>query len=295
MLFQSSTRYAAAASLALLGSVTAAPLQTRAVEANLLEEFGFYGQYAAAAYCPGNNNSTGTKLTCSTGNCPLVEAANTTTLTEFEDSMVGDVTGFLAVDSTNKLLVLSFRGASSTEAWIANLDFVRVDSDLCDDCGVHKGFWESWLSVVDPLTEAVEQATADHPDYSLVFTGHSAGAAVATIAASAFRNAGTEVDLFSYGGPRVGDENLAAYLTSQDLGRSYRVTHTADPVPRLPPRLFGYSHTSPEYWITSDTGVEVTTKDIEVITETDSDDGNAGTGGLDIDAHGWYFNDISAC
>lgn len=109
--------------------------------------------------------------------------------------MVGDVTGFLALDTTNELIVLSFRGASSIEAWIANLDFARVDSDLCDDCGVHKGFWESWLSVTEPLTAAVEKAISDYPSYKLVFTGHSAGSAVATIAASAFRNSGYEVDL----------------------------------------------------------------------------------------------------
>lgn len=55
------------------------------VPADLLEEFVFYGQYSAAAYCEGNNNSTGDKVTCSVGNCPLVEAADTTTLTEFEE------------------------------------------------------------------------------------------------------------------------------------------------------------------------------------------------------------------
>lgn len=78
---------------------------------------------------------------------------------------------------------------------MANLDFARVDSDICEDCGVHKGFWESWLSVSEPLTEAVEKATTDNPDHKLVFTGHSAGSAVATIAAGVFRNAGYELDL----------------------------------------------------------------------------------------------------
>jgi hypothetical protein len=41
-------------------------------------------QYADAAYCQENNNSPGDKVSCHFNNCPLVQAANTTTLAEFE-------------------------------------------------------------------------------------------------------------------------------------------------------------------------------------------------------------------
>ena len=55
-----------------------------AVTASDLASYNLYEQYAAAAYCESNNNSTGTKLTCFSGNCPLVESANTITVHEFE-------------------------------------------------------------------------------------------------------------------------------------------------------------------------------------------------------------------
>lgn len=55
-----------------------------AVAANTLDQLDFFSQYSAAAYCVGNNNSPNTKITCPQGNCARVEAANTTTLTEFE-------------------------------------------------------------------------------------------------------------------------------------------------------------------------------------------------------------------
>lgn len=55
-----------------------------AVAANTLDQLQFFSQYSAAAYCVGNNNSPNTKITCPKGNCARVEAANTTTLTEFE-------------------------------------------------------------------------------------------------------------------------------------------------------------------------------------------------------------------
>ena len=55
------------------------------VSSGTLQEMTLYAQYAAAAYCTSNVNSTGTKLTCSTGNCPEVQAANTETLYEFNE------------------------------------------------------------------------------------------------------------------------------------------------------------------------------------------------------------------
>lgn len=73
------------------------------------------------------------------------------------------------------------------------------------------------------------------------------------------------------------------------------MTHLDDPVPKLPPTTLDYAHIKPEYWITSATGVTPTTSDITLITNVDSTAGNEGTGGLDIDAHDWYFNNVSAC
>lgn len=55
-----------------------------AVSASILDQLQFFSQYSAAAYCLDNNNSPDTKVTCPQGNCARVEAANATTLTEFE-------------------------------------------------------------------------------------------------------------------------------------------------------------------------------------------------------------------
>jgi triacylglycerol lipase len=59
--------------------------------------------------------------------------------------------------------------------------------------------------------------------------------------------------------------------------------------------LFGFSHTSPEYWITSDNGVTPTTGDVQVIEGVGSRDGNAGELIQSTEAHGWYIIDITAC
>lgn len=54
------------------------------VSTEIYDKLSFFEQYAAAAYCKSNNNSTDTKVTCDEQNCSHVEAADTNTLTEFE-------------------------------------------------------------------------------------------------------------------------------------------------------------------------------------------------------------------
>ena len=110
----------------------------------------------------------------------------------------GDVTGYFAVDKTHKLLVLSFRGSSTLSNWIANLDFGLMDvSSLCSGCKAHSGFWKSWETVAEALTLQIEAGLESYPDYELVLTGHSLGAALAALAGTALRNAGYTLSLVS--------------------------------------------------------------------------------------------------
>lgn len=134
-----------------------------------------------------------------------------------------------------------------------------------------------------------------NPSYKLVVTGHSLGGAVATIAAASLRAAGLPCDLYTYGSPRVGNAAFAQFVTDQ-AGAEFRVTHTDDPVPRLPPILFGYRHVSPEYWIYAGSGgAGASAADIKVCAGTANTDCNAGTSGLDAAAHGQYFGPIAGC
>ncbi|RMJ23986.1 Extracellular lipase [Aspergillus sp. HF37] len=260
------------------------------VSANVLQQLTLFAEYSTATYCSSNLQSTGNSLTCAAGNCPTVEAASTKTLYEFENQAdYGDVAGYVAADSTNKLLVVAFRGTTSADTWIANLNFAADDIDsVCSGCEAHGGFWQAWGSVADTLTAEIESAAKEYPDYTLVFTGHSFGGAMATLGATVLRNAGHTIELYTYGSPRVGNTALAEYITAQ--GSLFRVTHTDDIVPNLPPTTFGFSHPSPEYWITSDNGETVTTSDIQVVKGIDSTEGNAGTVWIDgTAAHGWYI------
>ncbi|KAL4805037.1 Alpha/Beta hydrolase protein [Aspergillus unguis] len=285
----------AVVALAGLSIAAPAPVTRRDVSEDVLNTLTLYAEYAAASYCTPNIDSPGDKVSCASGNCPTVENAETITLAEFyQEDEWGDVAGFLAADTTNKLIVLSFRGSRTFDTWIANLDFglVAVD-DLCEGCEAHEGFWKSWQVVADSITSGIDSALETYPDYTVVFTGHSFGAALATLGAVQLRNAGYAIELYPYGSPRVGNDTLAQYITDQ--GSIYRVTHQNDIVPRLPPMSFGFSHPSPEYWITSDNEVTPTTSDIQVIEGVGSRDGNAGEAVQSVSAHLWYIIGIADC
>ena len=55
-----------------------------AVSSDVFAALNLYEQWAAAAYCSANNDSPNTPVSCVAGNCPLVQADQTNTLTEFQ-------------------------------------------------------------------------------------------------------------------------------------------------------------------------------------------------------------------
>ncbi|KAL9046423.1 MAG: hypothetical protein Q9214_000735 [Letrouitia sp. 1 TL-2023] len=275
------------------------PVEKRMVETETFENIKFFEQFAAAAYCPDNNKDKtgGTKVTCPKGNsCPLVEADNVTTVIEFENSRKTDVTGFLAIDTTKSLIVLSFRGSHSLPNWTTNIRFFPINTpNICPTCSVSSGFYESWTEARVSVLDALKRTQASYPSYELIVTGHSLGGAIAAIAAAEIRNLGTKASLYTYGQPRIGGEEVSQFITDQNKGGNYRVTHTNDLVPKLPGQVLNFKHISPEYFITSANGVEVKQDDVKVCEGIGTRDCNAGTTDSSTDAHGWYFNAISSC
>jgi hypothetical protein len=56
-----------------------------AISQDLLNEFSFFEQYSAAAYCPENNVATSdANITCDADNCPLVQSAGAESILEFQ-------------------------------------------------------------------------------------------------------------------------------------------------------------------------------------------------------------------
>ncbi|KAK3945194.1 Alpha/Beta hydrolase protein [Diplogelasinospora grovesii] len=263
------------------------------VTAQELANVDFYAQYSAAASC-NSNNSPGQAVTCANDTCPAVEADGATTVVSFS-GVLTDIRGFVAVDPAAQVVVVSVRGSSSIRNWVTDFIFTQVPCPLTPGCLVHAGFYLAWTEISSVVLSAVQSATAAHPGYTVIATGHSLGGAVATIAAAYIRDAGYATDLYTYGSPRVGNLYFARFVTQQP-GGEYRVTHTDDPVPRLPPIILNYRHTSPELWVTNpaDIGTYIV-GDVEVCTGYANVGCNAGTFGLDFAAHDDYFEPTGGC
>ncbi|KAB5547318.1 Alpha/Beta hydrolase protein [Coniochaeta sp. 2T2.1] len=258
-----------------------------------LSKMKLFSQYSAAAYC-NSGNAAGQAVTCSGNACPQVAANGAKTYKTFA-GILTDIQGLIAVDPTSKLIVVTFRGSSSVRNWISNIVFAFSSCSLVSGCQVHTGFNAAWAEVSSSVKSGVTAALKANPGFAVVATGHSLGGAVATLAAAALRSSAS-VDLYTYGSPRVGNDAFANFVSSQP-GLETRVTHLDDPVPRLPPLLFGYRHTSPEYWLY--TGGATTTaygvEDVRVCSGSANVGCNAGTLGLDVFAHLYYLGPISGC
>ncbi|KAH5999947.1 hypothetical protein HBI83_221260 [Parastagonospora nodorum] len=284
--------------LLLASYSNAAPVveEKRAIKADQLSTFKLMGQYAAAAYCANNFVSSGSQMSCPGGDCPQVEAADAATVTAYSrlDTST-DVTGYIAVDHTNKLVVVSFRGSLTVDAWVTNYEFDTVDSDVCSGCTAHRGFWNSWVIARDTVNPAVQQASATFPKYKIVVVGHSLGGAVATLAAASLRNSGYKVALYNFGSPRVGGAKISNYITNQS-GGNFRFTHRNDLVPKVPLMTMGYNHISPEYYIDTPNQPEVTAQDISVFKGTANlFVGNQASLIWDPESHRWYFGSQYYC
>lgn len=206
------------------------------------------------------------------------------------------IAGYVATDPVRGVIAVAVRGSSNVPNWIADGVFPQIPCNLTAGCLVHTGFFEAWSEISTAVLSGIEQAITENPGYSLVVTGHSLGAAVATLAAGYLRQAGYALDLYTFGSPRVGNDVFVNFIDAQD-GAEYRVTHFDDPVPRVPPIITGYSHTSPEYWLSdgSATTTSYGVADIIVCEGTTNITCNGGTTGLDATAHLYYFEKVDAC
>lgn len=114
---------------------------------------------------------------------------------------------------------------------------------------MHRGFQNALLSVSSSVISAVKAAQAKHSCSSVVVTGHSLGAGLASLAATMFVANGIALKgVYTYGEPRNGNPAWSSYVDSQ-LPNYYRVTHYNDGVPQIPPAILDFKHHGTEYWL----------------------------------------------
>lgn len=148
--------------------------------------------------------------------------------------------GFIATG--NGFAWLSFRGTriSEKDNLKNNLDIRH--NRLSGRVSVHEGFHRSLDYIWPEIAPALQELTGE--GYKLWYTGHSLGAAMATLAATRIEPAA----LYTFGSPRVGNRAFCQLLESVKV---YRFVNCCDAVPLLPPARMGFHHVGEEWFLTS--------------------------------------------
>ena len=145
--------------------------------------------------------------------------------------------------------VLVFRGTDELIDWLTDLGVRLI---RWSGAGlVHEGFRDAFESVW-PETERL-LAEDDSPVF---YTGHSLGAALATLAAAKRPPRA----LYTFGSPLVGDKTFAMSLSGVKV---YRIVNNRDIVTTVPPPL-GFQHAGELYYIAHDGSILVSPDDVTV-------------------------------
>ena len=130
------------------------------------------------------------------------------------------------VKQDNGITIIIIRGTANQSNLQSDID-VRLVRD--DELGIylHKGFRDASVSVMSNIEIGI---TINHTVY---VTGHSLGGAIAQIIGMWLHERGHNVQVFSYGSPKVSNQ-----IMSSGQPTHWRVVRLSDPVPFTPPWPF---------------------------------------------------------
>ena len=130
--------------------------------------------------------------------------------------------------------VLAFRGIELTPTEIITALKAGIPPLAQNEISVHDGFAKALDSVWCEIEKQLAQLKCP-----VFYTGHSLGAALATLAAARR----TPKAVYTFGSPRVGNYAFASRLTSVPI---YRVVVGQDVIATVPPVALGFMHAGTE-------------------------------------------------
>jgi len=143
----------------------------------------------------------------------------------------------ILVAHNTDVIIVAFRGTRIQDLpdILADISFVPA---LTGNGLVHSGF-QNALSAGGVWDNAARYVAGIAGNQAIWFTGHSLGAALATLAFRNYRDgSGRRQALYTFGSPRVGDQLI--YCGGYP-GNSYRIVNQQDAVPHVPtPPLYGH-------------------------------------------------------
>ncbi|KAJ6493900.1 alpha/beta-hydrolase [Mycena vitilis] len=239
-------------------SATGAPTPVSAdvVNSTLLRP----AQFARVAYCA---SASITSWTCG---APCDAVKNVTFLQQGGDQGLIPLY-YIAHDQDAQTLVVAHEGtdasnilsiANDAQFGLAPLNVTRFPESAGKNITVHAGFQDTFERTADSLLAGVLAGLKSTGVKKVLVTGHSLGAAIATMTGAMLKDAvdpSVDVTVTGFGLPRGGNQAWADFLDGQ-VGVTF-VSNQNDPVPTVPPKFLGFQHTAGEIHITDidDSGV----------------------------------------
>lgn len=146
--------------------------------------------------------------------------------------------GFIAHD--DRYVIVAFCGTEFADAEESMFDYL-VDFAVgplarWEGGGrVHLGFRDAFATIFPEVDQRLRELAGDG-QRSVWFTGHSLGAAIATLAAAQWWKPDRRVTLYTFGSPRVGDAPFVGVYRS--AFPTHRFVHGKDIVARVPPTIW---------------------------------------------------------
>jgi len=147
------------------------------------------------------------------------------------------------VKQDNGISIIVIRGTANNSNVLSDID-VRLVDDARTGIKLHKGFRDAAVTImqiIDTETKTgrtvVQGRTLKYPlEQTVHVTGHSLGGAVAQIIGMWLHKRGKNVQVYSFGAPKV-----SAQVLSSGQPTHWRVVRRSDPIPFTPP--WPYAHT----------------------------------------------------
>ncbi|KAH9245818.1 hypothetical protein BSLG_004082 [Batrachochytrium salamandrivorans] len=277
------------------------PAPSTSLDDSIVKTLSRYMKFSGAVYCA--NISTSRMWDC--GELCTGETSGTQVLATLHDTKSnrhGSAVGIIAIQHNTETIIVAFRGSVFLSDWVTNFKFsIAVtagtlfkskDRSAPRNVLIHSGYRRAYLRIRKQLRFSLKAIVSLFPAYQIVFTGHSMGGGLASIAAmDAAVDFGPpktpSMHIYTYGMPRVGNSVWANWVNSISFGSVYRVARWNDPIPRIPQMFLGYRHFSQGIGIDrNDRTVNCT--NTGVAGETSDCDG-VKSGSPSVEAHIWGY------
>ena len=155
---------------------------------------------------------------------------------------------YLFQEYSDDTLMIAFKGTTTLGEAMVDMNIGKID--LGKFGKVHRGFYEYFTKV---HRDRISDVLKDTVYNNIVFTGHSLGGAIATIASSYFGGVHIDKNVYciSFGAPRVGNSRFVKTFRKR-VYKSFRFENKNDVVTNFPPKIFSYRHVDTRYVVNDD-------------------------------------------